>query len=234
MGFLGDLGMPKLTGSGGGIHGFGQGALIIVAVFVILIFSGIITFFYYSKKIQKKQFKHKIIIFKEINGKISRIGADDAKEIYIPDSNISLYYLKKKKIYIARPTRAMNLDEYWYLIAENGEWINYDLSVVPGQNTLAKANYDHRDTRYAYINLKDIIKRNYSDKSVKWWKEYAPLITFIICFVIGVAGLWILFAKMGKLVTQLGTIAEQFKTISANLADAVNTQQNLNSGVIAR
>lgn len=230
MGFLGDLGAPNLFGN---MQGVGQTSLFIFGIFFILLITGIITFVYYSKKLQKKQFKNKIIIFKEIHGKRTRIGADDAKEIYVPDSNISLYFLKNKKIYIARPTRAMGVDEYWYNILENGEWVNFDLSVVPGQNTLAKINYDHRDTRYAYINLKEIIKKNYSDKSVKWWKEYAPLITFVVVSFIFILGCWILLARIGKLITALGPIAEQFKQIAESMTNSVQVQQNLNSGIVS-
>ncbi|GAH06563.1 unnamed protein product, partial [marine sediment metagenome] len=129
--------------------------------FVILIVAGGLTFLWNLKKAKKKTFKNRIPIFQTINGKRKRIGSDWAKELFVPDSNISLFYLKEYKIYLARPTRSMGENEYWYAISENGEWVNFDLSVSPDQDTLATANYDHRDTRYAYINLKEIIKKNY-------------------------------------------------------------------------
>jgi len=229
MGFLGDLGMPNIFG--GGVQNAGQISLYIFGIFFVLVLSGVITFFYYSKKADKQIFKNKIELFKEINGKRYKIGTDRAKEVYIPDSNVSLYYLKIRKIYIARPTKSMGFDEYWYCIAENGEWVNFDMSILPGQNTSAKINYDHRDTRYAYVNLKEIIKKNYSDKNVKWWKEYAPLISIVIISFITLAGIWFIFLKIGDLVDQIAPLIESANAMVKSSSELMQLQQNLNSGV---
>lgn len=230
MGLFSDLGVN--VGGGTNWSAIGNGILVVLICFAVVIIVGVFAFIYYQKKLMKVQYKHKIPLFKKLHGKFARIGFDNAKEVIVPDTNVGLYFLKNKKIYIARPTKAMGLDEYWYHISENGEFINFDLSSVPGHDTLSKADYDHRDTRYAYINLKEIIKRNYRDKAVKWWKEYAPLITFIVVSFIFILGCWILLARIGKLINALGPISEQFKQISENMAQAVQTQQDLNSGVM--
>ena len=167
-----------------------------------------------------------------INGKRTRIGIDTAKEVFIPDSNISLFFLKSHKIYIARPTRAMSKDEYWYSISENGEWVNFDLSIDPDKDTLSLANYDHRDTRYAYVNLKDLIKKNYKDKAVQWWKDpvIMNIIAFIIMSFIFIAACWILLSKIGNLITKLGPIAQAMVDISKNQAQTA--AQTVGSGVV--
>lgn len=232
MGLLDSLGVPGVGGDGFNWSGVGNIAVIVFIAVVVLIVAGGIAFFYYSKKLKKTLFKNKIPIFVTIHGKHTRVAMDYAKELFIPDSNISLFFLKNKKIYIARPTRAMAKDEFWYAISENGEWVNFDLSSDPEDNTLAQANYDHRDTRYAYVNLKDIIKRNYSDKSIKWWKEYSPLITFIICSFIFIGGCWILLARIGKLVEMLGPITKQMADAAVSMSNSVQTAQNLNSGIV--
>ena len=230
MGFLQDLGVN--AGAGFNWSKLGTGALVIfIFIFVAIVFGGLF-FFYYSKKAKKVAFRNKIPIFVIINGKPTRIGIDTAKELFIPDSNISLYYLKARKIYIARPTRSMGKDEYWYSISQNGEWINFDLSTDPDHNTLAIADYDHRDTRYAFVNLREIIKRNYSDKAVKWWKEYSPLITFIVMAFIFVAGCGFLISRVGSLINQLGPILAEWTEISASMEKSIQLAQNLNSGVV--
>lgn len=231
MGLLDSLGVSDI-GGGIDLSGAGRGAVIIFVAFFVLLLAGIITFLYYSKKVKKTQFKYNIPIFTKIHGKQSRIGVDHAKELFIPDSNISLFFLKNKKIYIARPTRSMGKNEFWYSISENGEWINFDMSTDPEKNTLATANYDHRDTRYAYVNLTELIKRNYKDKSVQWWKEYSPLITFIIVSFIFIAGSWILISRIGKLIEGMGPLLDQWTVISESMAKSVQISQNLNSGIV--
>ena len=232
MGFLDSVGLENSFFGKINWGMIGSWALIIFIGFVFLIIISVGTFLYYSRKVKKVQFKNKIPLFTNINGKHSRIGIDTAKEIFIPDSNISLFFLKERKIYIARPTRAMGKNEFWFSIAENGEWVNFDLASDPEKNTLALANYDHRDTRYAYVNLKDIIKRNYSDKAVKWWKEYSPLITFVIVSFIFIGGCWLLLAKIGTLIGELVPITDQWVKISDIMSGAVQNAQNINSGIV--
>lgn len=214
----GDVGVENLGSGGGlGLKEMAQTLGVVFLVFFIIVIVGIITFYFYSQKIKKQQFKYKIHIFKDIAGEIQPIDYDVAKEVFVPDTNVGLYYLLKKKIYIARPTRAMGKDAFWFKILPNGEWVNFDLKSIKekkgetGKQTLADADYDHRDTRYAYINLKEIIKRNYRDKSVKWWKEYAPLITFIVVSFIFLIGSWLLLAKIGKLIDSIIPLMEVAK-----------------------
>ena len=93
MGLLNQLGVPENI-FGGGVGG---GALmwigIIFLAFVILIVAGVITFLFYFKKAKKNAFKNLIPIFQTINGKRTRIGVDNAKEMFVPDTNVSLFFL---------------------------------------------------------------------------------------------------------------------------------------------
>ena len=234
MGFLGDLGVKE------GMFGnfSGSGILFWVGIvflfFFILVVVGIITFFVMLRKSRKNVYKNQIPIFMEINGKPHRIGLDWAKELFVPDSNISLFFLKSYKIYIARPTRSMGKFEYWYNISKNAEWVNFDLSIDPEQNTLANANYDHRDTRYAYTNLKEIIKKNYKDKSLVWWKDpmVMNIISFVIISIIFSGLIWLIVARTGGLIEKVGVLIEKLGPIADKMAGAVANAQNINSGVV--
>lgn len=229
MSFLSDLGAPSIGGIGGATT---QTILIILSIFAVLIIVGGFTFAYYFKKNKKKQYKYKIHIFRDTLGKPTPIGDDVAKEVFIPNSNVSLIYLKNSKLYLPRPTLSMGTNQFWYNILPNGEWVNYDITMDKGGAQFAEANLDHRDTRYAYINLKEIIKRNYGNKSIKWWKEYAPLITFIVVSFVFILGCWILLSRIGKLIGQLGPIAENMASAANIMAEALKTSQNLNSGIV--
>lgn len=231
MGFINDLGAPKLAGEGGASFGSaGIIILIILGVFLIVAVVGVITFNYYYKKKQKLQFSEKIHIFKEVHGEPQPIDDDVAMEVYVQDTNVSLYYLKKRKLYIARPTLSMGKSSYWFNILPNGEWVNFALKGSKDGTTFAEANYDHRDTRYAYINLREIIKRNYKDKSTKWWKEYSPLITFVVVSFIFLIGCWVLLAKIGNVAKTLGPVAQAMQVVTENLKTVSSTCQS--SGMV--
>lgn len=224
-----------IKGAGGGVDFTGVGTIIgiIILGFFVLVIAGGITFYIYYKKIKKTFFKNQIPIFLRVQGKYIRIGVDWAKEIFIPNTNISLFYLRDKKFYIARPTRAMGKDEYWYYISENGEWVNFDMTSIREEDTLAQANYDHRDTRYAFVNLQDILQKNYKDKSQKWWKDptIMNIISFVIMSLIFVGAVVLILARVGALIEELGPIADKWTSISEAMARGLQTAQNINSGV---
>ncbi len=206
---------------------------IIFLAFIIMIVAGAVTFFYYGKKARKNAFRNQVPIFMNVNGKPHRIDLDWAKELFVPDSNISLFFLKKHKIYLARPTRSMGKYEYWYQISENGEWVNFDLSMNPDDNTLASTNYDHRDTRYAYINLREIIKKNYKDKALVWWKDpvVMNIISFVIMAIVFTGFIWFVIAKTGGLIEKVGVLIEKLEPIADKMSGAVSKAQNINSGI---
>jgi len=231
MSFLSDLGAPDLLGNVS-FSGTVGAILTIIVIFFIVIVVGAIGFWVYSRKFKRLQFKNQVPIYIVASGKLQRIGIDWAKELFIPDSNISLFYLKGRKIYLARPTRAMGRNEYWYCIAENGEWINFDLSSHPEDNTLAVANYDHRDTRYAFVNLSEIIKRNYKDKTVSWWKENIAVITIVIAGVMFVGAMWFFFWRTGTMIEQMKPIGDALSSASEKILEATKNLQNINSGII--
>jgi len=232
MSFLSDFGAPDVL-EGVSLSGTLGSILIVFFMFVFVLIAGGIGYWIYAKKFKKLQFKNQIPIYTVTSGKLQRIGVDWAKELFIPDSNISLFYLRNRKIYLARPTRAMGKNEYWYCIAENGEWINFDLSRKPEDNTLAVANYDHRDTRYAFVNLTEIIKRNYKDKTVNWWKEHAGVITIIITGIMFIGAMWFFFWRTGIMMESMKPIADALVASSDKIAEATQNLQGINSGIVS-
>lgn len=232
MGFLTDIGAPQDLIDSFSSSGYGFTILIIFGMVLVAIIVGYFTFRHYWKKYKTAAFKNQVPIFLETNGKLQRDRIDWAKEIFIPDTNISLFFLKNHKLYIARPTRSMGKNEFWYKILDNGEWVNFNISSKPKDNSLAIANYDHRDTRYAYTNLSEIIKKNYKDKSTQWWKEYSGVITIVIVAIMFIGAMWFFFWRTGRMIDHITPIIDNLKIAAERIADAVQNSQNINSGVI--
>jgi len=71
---------------------------------------------------------------------------------------------------------------------------------------VANLDYDHTDMRYAYTNLREIIKRNYRDSSKVWWREYKDVIaTTILIFVLTIS-FFFLISKIGSLLDKIGVL----------------------------
>lgn len=216
----------SLPSVGSFFSGSGYVAGTILLIFLGIVGFGIIAFFIYFKLLNKKQFSITVNLFKIVNGKRFFIRSDKAREIVIPGTNVKLLKWKDLNIFSAYPTRAMGHDIYAYNINRFGEITNFDFGEGEDE-TEAKMDFDHRDQTYAYLNLQQLINRNWREKNtLGWWKENLPLITVIISSLLLVLAMWFFFSQSAQ---QLATWTE----ISKNFADvAIRNPVNINSGIV--
>jgi len=152
----------------------------IFLIFLVVGLVGVGAFVFYLYRINKRQYVATINLFRVVNGKKFWIGADKAKEIVVPGTNIRLLRWKNKKIWSAYPTRSIGFNVYAYMINRMGEMTNFDLG-ESDDPTEAKIDYDHRDQTYAYLNLQEFITRNYTNREkTAWWKENIGLISTVV------------------------------------------------------
>ena len=183
-----------------------------ILIFVLI---GGVTFYIFWRSKRKKQYNKKIFWFEEVAGQMIPIGEDAAAELIIPRTNVPVFYIKKKDFYLPRGTRKMGKDAFWYAIRSNGEIVNFTMTNLNDTMREAKLDFDHTDMRYAKENLLDLIKRNYRDKSLPWWKEFKDVIaTVLFIFVMSLA-FFFLLSKIGNLISQVGALMDTAKQIIA-------------------
>ncbi len=186
------------------LSGFGQ---FLIILFLFILVGGIFYYIYYLKK-KKKNYNKKIFWFEEVNGIPIPVGEDNACELTIPNSNIQVFYIKTKDMYLPRPTKRMGKDAYWFMIKNNREIVNFALKNMNEEMKEANLDYDHTDMRYALTNLKELIKRNYRDKSQPWWREYKEVISLVILiFVLTLSFIFIIY-KVGGLIDKVGNLID--------------------------
>ena len=186
------------------LSGVGKLALLI---FVFLFVGGVMFFIFWTLK-QKKIYNKKIFWFEEVYGDMIPIGQDIAQELTIPGTNIQTFYIKRKDLYLPRLTKRMGKDNYWIAIKNNRELVNFTMKNINKEMTESNLDFDHTDMRYALTNLKDLIKRNYRDKSEKWWQAYKEVISLVILIFVLSVSFFFLFTKMGDLVDKIGVLIE--------------------------
>lgn len=196
--FLSNINFAAFTS---GIYKF----FIIIAL--VAVAAGIVVYALYATK-NKKLYNKKIFFFEEVNGHMTPVEDCWACELTIPNSNIKVFYIKSKNMYMPRPVKRVGKDAYWFCIKNNREIVNFTMKNLNEEMEEANLDYDHTDMRYANQNLMELIKRNYRDKSVVWWKEYKEIISMVIyIFVLTVAAYFILY-KLGSLVSQVGALID--------------------------
>lgn len=203
--------------------GFVMGAILLIVLGIVA--AGIVGFFVYTKMLNKKQFYITVNLFKMVNGKRFYVRGDKAQEVVIPGTNVKLLRWKGMQIYSSYPTRAMGNNIYAYNINRFGELTNFDFGEGEDE-TEAQMDFDHRDQTYAYLNLQQLINRNWRKKeTLTWWKEHLPLIVVIISSLLLILAMWFFFSQSAH---QLATWTQ----ISENFAEAAQcTPSNLNSGI---
>lgn len=179
-----------------------------VLVIIIFLFIGVITFIILWHKKNKKLYNKKIFWFEEVHGNMIPVDEDVAAELTIPGTNIQVFYIKKKDLYLPRPVKRMGKDSYWFCIKNNREIVNFSMKNMNEEMKEANLDYDHTDMRYALTNLKELIKRNYKDKSTPWWREYKDVISIVILIFIMSLSFFFLLSKIGTLIGQVGVLIE--------------------------
>jgi hypothetical protein len=187
------------------------GNFILILIAVLLI-GGIVIFYLYRRG-EAKKYNKTLHFFEEVNGEIVPVEDLKGAEITIPNTNITVFYVKTKDMYLPRATIRMGKNRFWYCVRNNREIINFRMRNINKETAEAGLDYDHTDMRYAQNNLREIIKRNFRDKSIKWWLAYKDTIAIVVfIFVMGLA-FWFLLSKIASLVGIVGELIDKVKEL---------------------
>ncbi len=205
------MALPQIPGLSNLNIDFGsifQGAIGFTVVLLLFLFCAGILYWVLNVRKTKTLYNKNIHWFEEVNGKFQALDDDMAAELTIPRTNIQVFYIKKKDLYLPRLTRRMGKNAYWVGIKNNKEVINFTLKNLNEDMTEANLDYDHTDMRYALTNLLELIKRNYKDKSTPWWREYKEVISLVILIFALSLSFFFLLYKVGQLIEQVGALID--------------------------
>ncbi len=197
------------------------GTLIFLIIFSVM--------FFILWKIKKKKIYNKTIHwFEEVNGSMVPIGTDLATEMIIPNTSITTFYIKSKDLYLPRPVKRMGKDSYWFVIKNNREIVNFTMKNINEEMKEGNLDYDHTDMRYALVNLRAMIQRNYRDNSKPWWREYKDVIGLVILIFVLSISFFFIITRVGVLIEQVGQLIDHAEQL-IRAAEATR-----GSGVIAQ
>ncbi len=150
--------------------------------------------------------------FEEIGDVPMLIRIDKAEEIGVPGTNLKLFHIKSSNSWLPRFTRGITPTMFFIMVTKNKELVNFTLRGIEKDLAEAKLSYDHTDMRWAAENMREFVKRNYKDKAVKWWKEYAGVITTAIYILIMTFSFVIILFFLRGVVEDIGTVASSMNT----------------------
>lgn len=215
---IGVKNLPSGTGNAGDF----------ISAFVFLLVLGfiaaIITYYIYNRK----QYNKNIQIIEEVSGQPTVVGSDRAKEIILPKTSVRAFYLKKRKLFLPRPSIQIMKGTYLFFILKDGEWVNVGFGNLNKKLTELGLYFDHTDMRMANASLKKLIEKNY--KKLNWVKEYAPYIAIgILVLILGIVAFLVL-NQAGKIAGALESAAASNGAVAEELKNILQSMDNVCSG----
>lgn len=184
----------------GSLGGFNMSVIVEKAYFFLGLFflfaiAGglIIAFFSLKSKKGASKDMNKVGWWQEVTGTESMepSSMDEVEEIVIPGTTLRVFYCKKRDLWLPRFSRGVSKNLYYVLLTPTQQMVNFTLKSLTSDLKQANLEYDHTDMLWAAENTREFIKRNYRDKSVKWWQLYQNtiaiaglLIIFTFCFLL--------------------------------------------------
>ncbi len=187
--------------------------LVIGMVILIILIVATIVFFLLKAKQNKKTPKIQIGWWEEVHGNLIPTAMNTAKEIIIPGTRLRVFYIKSKDMWLPRFTRGITKDLFYIAITPKRELINFTLTSIGEDMEKAGLKYDHTDMIWASENLREFIKRNYRDKSEKWWKAYQGVITTAIYIILLTFSFVIIIYFMRQIVGDMGDLLGDIATL---------------------
>jgi len=194
------------------------------ALLLLILAAGIVGVWYLWKG--DKRHNKVLHFFEEVHGQPIWIESFKAVELIIPKTNISVFYIKKKDMYLPRPVKKMGFNIYWYFIRNNRELVNFTIKNMNKEFDEAGLSYDHTDMRYAQTNLRALIQRNYRDKATTWWKEYQQVIATVIFIFVMTISFFFIASKVADIAQELAAVTKEVANLVAQVEPLVK-----NSGV---
>ena len=180
---------------------------IFIVFFIAIILGGLFYFAYRWKKGKDTHYNKEIGWWEEVNDNLVPLFVDKAQEITIPGTNLRVFYIKNKDLWLPRFTRGITKDLFYVAVTADREIINFSLKSLAKDRAEAGLNYDHTDMRWAAENTREFIKRNYRDKATPWWKEYKEVIATVALLLVITFSFVIIIFFMRGIVEDIGVVS---------------------------
>lgn len=194
--------------------------------FLIFLFFIVISLLIFWKIYQKKVYKIKIVDFKEIGGNNPQIVRKDiAKIVSMDKTGELLLFLKRAKIYRIGYGDNQSINEFWYIIGDDGYAHNVTLEGYDSAAKKLNLKIVHPDMRMVNVALRKILKDRAEGKD--FWAKYGGLIAYVALIAITGLMMWFLFDSFIELTDKINTLMQTSIEVQSGTKDIVSGLDSL-------
>lgn len=191
-----------------------------IGIFLLMAAVGGLFFGMWHIKNKHKKSKNscKVTWWVEVTGKglMEPSRTDEVEEIVLPGTILRLFYCKQRDLWLPRFSRGINKDLFFVGLTPTQQMVNFTIKGISEDLKNADLEYDHTDMIWAAENTREFVKRNYKDKSVKWWVAYQGVITTAAYILIMTFSLVIIIYFLRGIVEDMGSLLGSIETVIKN------------------
>lgn len=200
---------------------------ILIILLVIIVFTGTALLTYYI--IKKKKFNKFVVAFEKINGKFEVVLRCRAMFSKFGRGGDQVMILDKGKKVLPKPEIQTGKNNYWFVIREDGEWINIGIEDIDAKFRELNANFLHPEIRYQRTSIQEgMIKERYQQTS--WWKENWHIIVSIAVIIVLLIFMFLIASKNIQTMNAQKDVATILKDVMETANKLLSASENLRSG----
>lgn len=181
--------------------------------------------------IMRLRYNKKIVVFEKIAGRYEPSFKDRAMEVKHGNAGDTIFMTKKKRKYLPRPTIQTGRKTYWFVIREDGEWINIGIKDIDEDMREMGAKYLDKEMRYARTGIQKGLEKRYDQGN--WLKEHAVMLVGMTFTIFMVVMLWLMFDKFLEFGNTIAGVIQAQDEVLTKLDSLLGRMDNLysNSGI---
>lgn len=182
-----------------------------IAIFLILLVIAIVVGILLYVFLIYRRFKYKVIVFEKVGGIWEPTRKDKGMEMAHGDGGDTVFFIRKHKKVLPRPTIQTGRNTFWYVIREDGEWINIGMGDIDMQMKKAGVQYTDKEMRFARTSLERTLKERY--EKLDLWAKYGTVMISLGFIVVTGIMVFLALDKFMDVVSSLGGVAESVSTM---------------------
>ena len=186
-----------------------------IAVMIVVLLAGYIYF-----NSQKKKYYIKIHAFRLVGNVPTRVSIRCATEIPFGMAGDKMWRVAPNSFF-SRPFKIIKwlpvgkiqtgLNEYWYYIREDGEWVNFKLSDLNEVSRVMGVKFVQEDMRLQRLATERLLEQRLMDKT--FWEKWGTIIMTLIFFLVISVCMVIIFYQFSKIIDKMMPILTKQDTI---------------------
>lgn len=216
----GNLSIPKVD-----FTGFFSNTWVYILVIALI---GIISIAIIALILFKKTYNRKVVLFENISGRgFQPVLKTSARVIKVGTGGMEVLKTLAGGFFLDSNAKKMGNKTYWFAKGQDGYYYNFLMGDLDAKLGMLDIEPVDRDVRMFHVGIDKLRAETYNKKG--WFDEHGNQVMTIVFLVVALAGLWLLFGRLGDAMKMAQATAQTNKEVATLLRDILQSTSNIKS-----